>query len=385
MKKHLFLFTLLFGTICSVSSCSNDDDQPAAPVISTEQEQQLPVPFTGGDYTITYAVSTAVRPYVDSDSDWARIVSSNATTTHITVDAHEGEARTAKIVVSYDDAQPLIFTVSQAGKPAFNERLKVTAEPECDSFKIIVENLEGKDLWYYYMALTKEYYDEHIAADPSAWVIENARQKYNAWHNYFMTWGGTVTSFVNYYALTNDAKNETVFEQFNDGSRVRPDTEYVAIAYDLDPDGNCKGNYSTCVFRTKELPPVETVDVTFDLQISYNPQDTRYPFRIDVTPSIADCYFFYYIAPEADYQQALAALGGGDPDKMTAEIYKQLDELGELYKYRYSGQYYQTWNFPAGSDGKVSLRAIACGLDPYDRINSKVTVSERYTFTVTPN
>ena len=79
---------------------------------------------------------------------------------------------------------------------------------------------------------------------------------------------------------------------------------------------------------------------------------------------------------------ALAALGGGDVDKMTEEVYKQLDELGELYKYRYYGQYYQTWSFPIGNDGTVSLRAIACGLDSYDRINSKTTLSECYTFTV---
>ena len=123
--------------------------------------------------------------------------------------------------------------------------------------------------------------------------------------------------------------------------------------------------------------------MSFDLEISYRPEeDPRYPFRIDITPSIEDCYFFYYIATEEDYQKALASLGGGDLDKMTEEIYKQLGEIGELYKYRYYGQYYQTWSFPADSDGKVSLRAIACGLDPYDRINSRTTLSECYTFTV---
>lgn len=340
--------------------------------------------FRGGEsFTITYSITTKDRPYVDSNADWARVVSSDNTTAKITIEPNEGEARTAEIRISYGNADPLIFVFSQEAKPAFSELLKISVEPDCNSFKVILENLEGEELWYYYMAVTKAYYDEHIAADPSAWVIENARQKYDAWLNYYMTWGGTPQSFAEYYLLTNASKEENTFQQFNDGSEVTPDTEYVALAYDLDPEGNCNGNYSICIFRTNPLPPVETIDVSFDLEISYRPEeDPRYPFRIDITPSIEDCYFFYYIATEEDYQKALASLGGGDLDKMTEEIYKQLGEIGELYKYRYYGQYYQTWSFPADSDGKVSLRAIACGLDPYDRINSRTTLSECYTFTV---
>lgn len=384
MRKYLSIFALLFGLACLTTGCNNDDEeQPVIPGLSTEMEQQLTAPFEGKSFTITYAITTEDRPYVDSNADWARVVSSDNTTAKITIEPNEGEARTAEIRISYGEADPLVFVISQEAKPAFSERLKVSVEPDCDSFKVIVENLEGEELWYYYMAVTKAYYDEHIAADPSAWVIENARQKYDAWHNYYMTWGGTPQTFAEYYLLTNASKEENTFQQFNDGSEVTPDTEYVALAYDLDPEGNCNGNYSICIFRTNPLPPVETIDVTFDLEISYRPEeDQRFPFRIDINPSIENCYFFYYIAPEEDYQKALASLGGGDLDKMTEEIYKQLGEMGELYKYRYYGQYYQTWSFPADSEGKVSLRAIACGLDPYDRINSRTTLSECYTFTV---
>ena len=384
MRKYLSIFALLFGLACLTTGCNNDDEeQPVIPGLSTEMEQQLTAPFEGKSFTITYAITTEDRPYVDSNADWARVVSSDNTTAKITIEPNEGEARTAEIRISYGEADPLIFVISQEAKPAFSERLKVSVEPDCDSFKVIVENLEGEELWYYYMAVTKAYYDEHIAADPSAWVIENARQKYDTWLNYYMTWGGTPQSFADYYLLTNASKEENIFQQFNDGSEVTPDTEYVALAYDLDPEGNCSGNYSICIFRTNPLPPVETINVTFDLVISYRPEeDSRYPFRIDITPSVENCYFFYYIATEADFQMALAALGGGDVDKMTQEVYKQLGDLGELYKYRYYGQYYQTWSFPVGSDGKVSLRAIACGLDSYDRINSKTTLSECYTFTV---
>lgn len=384
MRTYLSIFALLFGLAYLTSGCSNDyEEYTVIPVLSTEMEQQLIAPCEGKSFIITYSITTENRPYVDSNADWARVVSSDSTTAKITVEPNEGETRTAEISISYGDADPLIFIISQEAKPLFSERLKITVEPECDSFKVILENHEGEELWYYYMAVTKAYYDEHIAADPSAWVIENARQKYDAWLNYYMTWGGTPQSFAEYYLLTNASREESTFQQFNDGSEVTSDTEYVALAYDLDPEGNCNGNYSICIFRTKPLPPVETIDVTFDLEISYRPEeDQRYPFRIDINPSIEGCYFFYYIATEEDYQKALASLGGGDLDKMTEEIYKQLGEMGELYKYRYYGQYYQTWSFPTDSDGKVSLRAIACGLDSYDRINSKTTLSECYTFTV---
>lgn len=384
MRTYISIFALLFGLTYLATSCSNDyEEYTVIPDISTEMEQQLTAPCEGKSFTITYSITTEDRPYVDSNADWARVVSSDSTTAKITVEPNEGEARTAEICISYGDADPLIFVISQEAKPPFSERLKITVEPECDSFKVILENHEGEELWYYYMAVTKAYYDEHIAADPSAWVIENARQKYDAWLNYYMTWGGTPQSFAEYYLLTNASREESTFQQFNDGSEVTSDTEYVALAYDLDPEGNCNGNYSICIFKTKPLSPVETIDVTFDLEISYRPEeDQRYPFRIDINPSIEDCYFFYYIATEEDYQKALASLGGGDLDKMTEEIYKQLGEMGELYKYRYYGQYYQTWSFPTDSDGKVSLRAIACGLDSYDRINSKTTLSECYTFTV---
>lgn len=384
MRTYISIFALLLGLTYLTISCSNDyEEYTVIPDISTEMEQQLTAPCEGKSFTITYSITTEDRPYVDSNADWARVVSSDSTTAKITVEPNEGEARTAEICISYGDADPLIFVISQEAKPPFSERLKITVEPECDSFKVILENHEGEELWYYYMAVTKAYYDEHIAADPSAWVIENARQKYDAWLNYYMTWGGTPQSFAEYYLLTNASREESTFQQFNDGSEVTSDTEYVALAYDLDPEGNCNGNYSICIFKTKPLPPVETIDVTFDLEISYRPEeDQRYPFRIDINPSIEDCYFFYYIATEEDYQKALASLGGGDLDKMTEEIYKQLAEMGELYKYRYYGQYYQTWSFPTDSDGKVSLRAIACGLDSYDRINSKTTLSECYTFTV---
>lgn len=383
MRKYLAIFAFLFGLAYLTTGCNDDEEYPAIPALSTEMEQQLTVPYKGKSFTITYSITTEDRPYVDSNADWARVVSSDNTTAKITIEPNEGEARTAEIRISYGEAEPLIFVISQEALPPFSERLKISVEPDCDSFKVILENLEGEELWYYYMAVTKAYYDEHIAADPSAWVIENAQQKYDAWLNYYMTWGGTPQSFADYYLLTNASKEENTFQQFNDGSEVMPDTEYVALAYDLDPKGNCNGNYSICIFRTNPLPPVETIDVSFDLKISYRPEeDQRYPFRIDISPSIEDCYFFYYIATEADYQKALASLGGGDLDKMTEEIYKQLGEMGELYKYRYYGQYYQTWSFPTDSDGKVSLRAIACGLDSYDRINSRTTLSECYTFTV---
>lgn len=383
MRKYLAIFAFLFGLTYLTTGCNDDEEYPAIPALSTEMEQQLTVPYKGKSFTITYSITTEDRPYVDSNADWARVVSSDNTTAKITIEPNEGEARTAEIRISYGEAEPLIFVISQEALPPFSERLKISVEPDCDSFKVILENLEGEELWYYYMAVTKAYYDEHIAADPSAWVIENAQQKYDAWLNYYMTWGGTPQSFADYYLLTNASKEENTFQQFNDGSEVMPDTEYVALAYDLDPEGNCNGNYSICIFRTNPLPPVETIDVSFDLKISYRPEeDQRYPFRIDISPSIEDCYFFYYIATEADYQKALASLGGGDLDKMTEEIYKQLGEMGELYKYRYYGQYYQTWSFPTDSDGKVSLRAIACGLDSYDRINSRTTLSECYTFTV---
>ena len=385
MKKYLFIFTLLFGLACMTTGCNNSDEeeQPVIPNLSTQMNRQLTASYEGENYTITYAITTDDRPYVDSNADWVRIVSSDNTKARITVEPNEGETRTAEVRISYGNAEPLVFTITQEAMPPFSERLKVSVEPDCESFTVTVENLEGEDLWYYYMAVTKAYYDEFIAPDPAAWVIENARQKYDAWLNYYMTWGGTPQSFAEYYLLTNASKEENTFQQFNDGSEVTPDTEYVALAYDLDPEGNCNGNYSICIFRTNPLPPVETIDVSFDLEISYRPEeDPRYPFRIDITPSIEDCYFFYYIATEEDYQKALASLGGGDLDKMTEEIYKQLGEIGELYKYRYYGQYYQTWSFPADSDGKVSLRAIACGLDPYDRINSRTTLSECYTFTV---
>ncbi len=383
MRKYLAIFAFLFGLAYLTTGCNDDEEYPAIPALSTEMEQQLTVPYKGKSFTITYSITTEDRPYVDSNADWARVVSSDNTTAKITIEPNEGEARTAEIRISYGEAEPLIFVISQEALPPFSERLKISVEPDCDSFKVILENLEGEELWYYYMAVTKAYYDEHIAADPSAWVIENAQQKYDAWLNYYMTWGGTPQSFADYYLLTNASKEENTFQQFNDGSEVMPDTEYVALAYDLDPEGNCNGNYSICIFRTNPLPPVETIDVSFDLKISYRPEeDQRYPFRIDISPSIEDCYFFYYIATEADYQKALASLGGGDLDKMTEEIYKQLGEMGELYKYRYYGQYYQTWSFPTDSDGKVSLRAIACGLDSYDRINSRTTLSECYTFTV---
>lgn len=383
MRKYLAIFAFLFGLAYLTTGCNDDEEYPAIPALSTEMEQQLTVPYKGKSFTITYSITTEDRPYVDSNADWARVVSSDNTTAKITIEPNEGEARTAEIRISYGEAEPLIFVISQEALPPFSERLKISVEPDCDSFKVILENLEGEELWYYYMAVTKAYYDEHIAADPSAWVIGNAQQKYDAWLNYYMTWGGTPQSFADYYLLTNASKEENTFQQFNDGSEVMPDTEYVALAYDLDPEGNCNGNYSICIFRTNPLPPVETIDVSFDLKISYRPEeDQRYPFRIDISPSIEDCYFFYYIATEADYQKALASLGGGDLDKMTEEIYKQLGEMGELYKYRYYGQYYQTWSFPTDSDGKVSLRAIACGLDSYDRINSRTTLSECYTFTV---
>lgn len=385
MKKYLFIFTLLFGLACMTTGCNNSDEeeQPVIPNLSTQMNRQLTASYEGENYTITYAITTDDRPYVDSNADWVRIVSSDNTKARITVEPNEGETRTAEVRISYGNAEPLVFTITQEAMPPFSERLKVSVEPDCESFTVTVENLEGEDLWYYYMAVTKAYYDEFIAPDPAAWVIENARQKYDAWLNYYMTWSSNPLSFTEYYLLTNESQSKNTFQQFNDGSEVTPDTEYVALAYDLDPEGNCNGNYSICSFRTNPLPPVETIDVTFDLVISYRPEeDSRYPFRIDITPSIENCYFFYYIATEADFQMALSALGGGDINKMTQEVYKQLGDLGELYKYRYYGQYYQTWSFPVGSDGKVSLRAIACGLDPYDRINSTTTLSECYTFTV---
>ena len=119
MRKYLSIFALLFGLACLTTGCNNDDEeQPVIPGLSTEMEQQLTAPFEGKSFTITYAITTEDRPYVDSNADWARVVSSDNTTAKITIEPNEGEARTAEIRISYGEADPLIFVISQEAQSA---------------------------------------------------------------------------------------------------------------------------------------------------------------------------------------------------------------------------------------------------------------------------
>ena len=76
MRKYLSIFALLFGLVCLTTGCNNDEEQPVIPALSTEMEQELTVPFEGESFTITYSITTKDRPYVDSNDDCARVVSS---------------------------------------------------------------------------------------------------------------------------------------------------------------------------------------------------------------------------------------------------------------------------------------------------------------------
>lgn len=369
MKKYRFLIVACCAAIL-FPGCGKDDT-PQIPVVKTDNPTIGEVSYKGGEVDLNFAVSKGVRPYVDVAGEWAQVLSSDAGSARLAVRANQGAARTTTVTVSYYDAEPLVFTLSQAAKPPLSERLVVTAEDVTHKqLKVVCRNVEGPELWYYFIVMQKPFYLEKVAPDPAGWVAGNVKEKYDSW-KFFFDYELVTSSFEEYYLLTNAEKDEMVFS----GEAVKFDTDYVIVAYELDPQARFGTEISTCETRTKPLPAVEMLDLTFGFNLVMS-GDANKPYRMTLTPSIKDVRHFSYVALEEEYKAMLAAFGG-DIDKLAEEFRKQFLESDVLWKYINLGVYQNTFGGieDTDGDGKVSLVALACGMDDYNRINSKAQAS----------
>lgn len=121
MKRFSKLCSLLAVALFALTACDKPVPEGEASVI-TLATQTLSVKAEGGDYTVRYSIANPVEGEAlsfDYDAEWLRSIVAEAGNIKISVDANDGEERTAEVKVGYKSAESITLSVKQeASAPA---------------------------------------------------------------------------------------------------------------------------------------------------------------------------------------------------------------------------------------------------------------------------
>ena len=123
---------MLAVALLALTACDKPAREGEASVI-TLATQTLSVKAEGGDYTVRYSIANPIEGEelkFDYDAEWLRSIVAEAGNIKISVDANEGEERTAEVVVGYKGAESITLSVKQEA-----------AAPEAIS--VVIEELTG--------------------------------------------------------------------------------------------------------------------------------------------------------------------------------------------------------------------------------------------------
>ena len=231
MRKSLFVGAAIVAVAC-LAGCKKE--APVA-VVTVDPESVVSFPLGGGQGTIKYSVANAEEGAVAeavTDAEWISDIKSDAqTVTFVVAENTVEEVRTADIVLTCGNSEPVAVTVSQASALTFTFNIKtlwsnkavfevVPSDPNytyvADTMnKERADNMTDKEIVDSYVKkfTAKDWNDVPGTIDEKQWVD-------NAWGGYWEgdVWKGTVE-------ITDDGVSDHV-------------KKYYLIAFGLDLEGN---------------------------------------------------------------------------------------------------------------------------------------------------
>ena len=230
------------------------------------------------------------------DVDWLTITFIGSGYLGFTASENTGDERTGNIRLSYRDAEPVDFVVTQAGVPeVWGEGLEVSVT-DITSNSVTVNVSTFINETYAVGVAPKSDIDSY--GDDKAFVDALVREMLNEYEYYGSMYG---TSFARYFSLTND-DSSTSFGTDEYDQKMLSDTDYYAFAFDITADEQNRVTYSGTLYKTefRTLPAEQQEEMTFtfsfneDENLVCTPSDLTRPYCMVVL----DHYAYGDMTPE---------------------------------------------------------------------------------------
>lgn len=240
MKKLLIMITAALLAV-SCTDKKESDDVVSKIIIKTKT---VNVEAAGGNYDFDYKIENFSGGSLGADTqeEWVTAeVGESEVFLDIAPNTSE-EARTATLTVSYKNAEPVYVIIIQKGKtPEFvNEEMFAidVTDITTTTATVSIAPKDGHNKTYLYSVVDKKSYDIYGAKayieaciKQIEWFIEQSQST------------GIPTTVSDYLS-----RNATV----NPAIRLNDDTEYYAVAFDLDVNKKYSGNITLKSFTTRK-------------------------------------------------------------------------------------------------------------------------------------
>lgn len=375
--KNLFLLVLAF-TACLLSTGCNSDDFENEPVLMPElkidSETTIVVPYVGGSYTIRYTLENVdnERPYADASCDWITVLSHTATEARIKVDPLVDAPRTGTVTLSYPECNNITVTFNQKEIEPFSECISLSVEQITMNSATVVVSNPYEDYWVCPRVETKSFYDMQIAPDPAKWIETYCDKNssigmFMSWRNYYyQNYGNNPKTFPDYYSISKADGNSHTF------SNLQPDTEYVAFGIEVDPFCNATGEIVSKSFTTEPLPPVETIDLSFDVEASLTSRSGDYCYiDLKVIPSNTTVPYLCICSFTPTLESSIDTWGDlqGYIENYL-DLYFSSTAASEIHTGVWQSADLRLYTWDLTDNCPVSI--VLCGCDEFGRITSQI-------------
>lgn len=375
--KNLFLLVLAF-TACLLSTGCNSDDFEYEPVLMPElkidSETTIVVPYVGGSYTIRYTLENVdnERPYADASCDWITVLSHTATEARIKVDPLVDAPRTGTVTLSYPECNNITVTFNQKEIEPFSECISLSVEQITMNSATVVVSNPYEDYWVCPRVETKSFYDMQIAPDPAKWIETYCDKNssigmFMSWRNYYyQNYGNNPKTFPDYYSISKADGNSHTF------SNLQPDTEYVAFGIEVDPFCNATGEIVSKSFTTEPLPPVETIDLSFDVEASLTSRSGDYCYiDLKVIPSNTTVSYLCICSFTPTLESSIDTWGDlqGYIENYL-DLYFSSTAASEIHTGVWQSADLRLYTWDLTDNCPVSI--VLCGCDEFGRITSQI-------------
>lgn len=263
-------------------SCDNNNDAENTAAKITVGQKTVSATAEGGLYEIDYNIEgyNGGDIYINRQDDWVKVDEVGESTIFLDIAPNPTEdTRTATLDISYKNAEPVYILIIQKGKtPEFVNEEMFTIEVSgitTGAATVSVEPVGGHNKTYLYSVVDKKSYDLYGAQayiDACIKQIEHLIElsiKYDPVPR-------TFSDFL--------LRNTSV----NPASSLNDDTEYYAVAFDLDVNKKFSGNITIKGFKTQKARQSSN---KFKLQM--------YGSILSVTTTNSDPYIYDILTKES--------------------------------------------------------------------------------------
>lgn len=324
MKKFFYLFVVALVAV-GFASCGEDNTEDPAKMPTPDPKIQIEdlapvIPAAGAvvwvDYTIENPVKDETLAFQTADESWVSVDLEVAGSIKFSASKNDsGEERSAEVLFTYADAEPVTVTVTQ---PAWEAPITLTVDAVEAARVVFSVTTTNPELTWIPLMMTKADFD----------LIGSQETIFEDDMNY-ISWAASDAGLSLSEFLATLLKKGTV--QGLAFAGLTPETEYVLYVYGMDLDG-----VPTTDIYTQTLTTAEPYDgpITFDIQVT----EENYIMDITITPSHEGVSYYWNIMDEATYND----WGGTMPEAATALIewdiedylyYGDISERSEFFEW----------------------------------------------------